>query len=259
MTSRLRIAVVILLFFTSIIRAEQQISHNNKISLQVQRFEINRGKTPSRFAMNAYVVYSLATRQALLIDPGHVDPRIAAFLEAQNLTLVGILNTHGHGDHTGGNRHHAKTFSVKVYSHQADLFFYHNPKMIELPGQVFFSGEKDLVIRDFSIQVLETPGHSRGSVCFLIGQMLFSGDTLRAGTIGRPAGTSAKSQEKSRLQEIAHIKGKLLVLPDETPVYPGHGEPTTIGNEKKNNKWLREMKNGDAQIPLRSPSSCGRV
>lgn len=199
---------------------------------EVERFVIPRGVDPGGATMNAYVVFSPLTRQAVLIDPGKVDSRIDAFLRRYRLSLVVILNTHGHSDHTGGNRHYSETFHAPVYAHSGDRFFYRNPRLIELPGQVFFSGEKDLVFSGFTVAVRETPGHSRGSVCYLIGTRLFSGDTLFAGAIGRPAGNSTEEQERRREEEVTAIIAELFVLPDSTPVFPGHREPTTIGAEK---------------------------
>lgn len=247
MKIKVKIAVILLFFMVGVGWAESQNTANAQSSLQVQRIEIDRDtKNPGRFTMNAYVVYAPTTRQALLIDPGLEDPRIDTFLHTQNLSLVGILNTHGHGDHTGGNWHYAQTFNTKVYAHEKERFFYHNPREIELPDQVYFNGEKNLVLGNFIIQVIEIPGHSKGSVCFLIDQKLFSGDNLFAKAIGKPAGTDAKSKKESLLLEIATIKAKLFTLPPETPVYPGHALPTTIGNEKTNNQWFQEKNNSPA-------------
>jgi len=208
--------------------------------LKVERIEIDREVSRLfRFTQNAYVLYDPETAQALVIDPGKVDKRLTDFIKTRRLKIMGILNTHGHGDHTGGNRYYARKYKASVYAHEGDRLFYQEPEKIEVRGQVYFSGKERLRIGPFDIEVLETPGHSAGSCCFLIDGLLFSGDTLVAGSIGKPAGATADEQAENQDLEIAGIRAKLLILPEETPVYPGHDRPSTIGVEARRNRWLK--------------------
>lgn len=213
---------------------------NAQSTLKVERIEIDRDISRLyRFTENAYVVYDPQTLQALIIDPGKVDKRLAAFIKAGRLKVTGILNTHGHGDHTGGNLYYAKKYKVPVYAHVGDREMYREPENIEVKRQIYFTGKEVLRIGSFDIDVLETPGHSPGSCCFLIDGLLFSGDTLVAGSIGKPAGATPEEQAENQKREIACIRAKLLILPDHTPVYPGHERPTTIGVERSRNRWLK--------------------
>jgi glyoxylase-like metal-dependent hydrolase (beta-lactamase superfamily II) len=210
-------------------------------TLRVERIEIDRDISRLyRFTQNAYLVYDPETRQALLIDPGKADKRISAFIKSNRLKVAAILNTHGHGDHTGGNRYFAKKYKAPVYAHAGDREMYRKPENIEVRQQIYFTGEAVLRIGSFNIGVLETPGHSQGSCCFLIEGHLFSGDTLVAGSIGKPAGSTPEEQAENQKKTIACIRAKLLILPDDTPVYPGHERSTTIGVERRRNRWLRE-------------------
>ena len=232
------LSVILSFVFSISIHAGEKKNQGNipgQLSFRMERFEITWRTSSNSFKMNAYVVFSSETREAVLIDPGQVDLRIDDFLRRENLKLVGILNTHGHFDHTGGNQHYSLEFKVPVYVHKGDRSFYGTP----LSDQVFFDGKKPLVIGGISIKVIATPGHSRGSVCYLIGNMLFSGDTLFAGSIGiAPSKASKPVKERALREEIFNIKTRLLVLPDNTPVYPGHNQSTTIGTEKTTNRWL---------------------
>lgn len=181
---------------------------------------------------NAYIVYEEGTGRAVLVDPGDNAPDILGILREHDLTPVLILLTHGHFDHIGAISAIQATYDTPVAMHENDH------RMLE--GNVpwkdavrFVNGSDVLQGYDLDIQVLYTPGHSAGSVCYLINGELFSGDTLFRGTIGRTDFPDSSPQAMKRSLDI------LKQLPETTPVYPGHGDPTTIGQERRTNPWMR--------------------
>ncbi len=171
------------------------------------------------FGTNAYVIVCKATGDSVLIDaPGEPD-RIRDVLKATTPTC--ILITHGHMDHTMDLAELAETLRVPVGAHEADEGSL--PVNIGMPlkdGSVVAFG-------DTALTVLHTPGHTQGSLCFLIGDCLISGDTLFPGGPGKTGSPAALQQI------IESIRGKIFVLPDDTRVYPGHGDPTVLGKEKE--------------------------
>ncbi len=187
--------------------------------------------------MNCHLAWSPDSRQALVVDPGVPAPEVLEFIRARRLEVLAILNTHGHYDHVGGDAFLAAKLSVPVYLHRADRRLAApttgpGVRFIDLPSK------GKLVLGKLEIEVLHTPGHSPGSVCLRIGDILFSGDTLFAGGIGKPYGDSRPRREASLRLEVENIRRRLLTLPPLTRVYPGHGESTTIGVEKAFNSFL---------------------
>ena len=192
---------------------------------------------------NAYILADEATRRAAVIDPGMESERLLEFLEAERLRLDLVLNTHGHFDHVFCNGYFTSKTGARLLIHEADV-----PLLRELPEvarQYGFSvaeaPEPDGFLRDgdiipvggMAVRVYHTPGHSPGGVCLHVGEALFSGDTLFAGSIGRtdlPGGSYQKL--------VASIRAKLLPLPDATLVYTGHGPHTSIGDEREYNPFL---------------------
>ena len=195
------------------------------------------------FAANCYLVACAETRQGLLIDPGDEAERIIEMVKENKVTIKYIFNTHGHFDHTGANDVVRAAFKVPVLIHTADGELYNRPH--ESLAAFFGSGDlgkPDRLVTDgeqlqfgkLTATVIATPGHTKGSSCLLIKDALFSGDTLFAGSVGRtdfPGGSMAEL--------LKSIKEKLLVLPPETKVYPGHGPSTTIGRELASNPFLQ--------------------
>ncbi len=188
--------------------------------------------------VNCYLVALPHNKRLYIIDPGdEADRIIAAADEFPDREKV-ILLTHAHIDHIKAVGRVAEKFRAPVMLHPDDRGLYHSPNN-QLPP--FISAATDLPatvsdIADADFTLLHTPGHTRGGVCYYFSQLpaLFSGDTLFAQTVGRtdlPGG--------DHLQLINSIREKLLILPDELPIYPGHGDPTTIGQEKRYNQYLR--------------------
>jgi len=189
--------------------------------------------------VNAYVVADPVSKEALIIDPGAEPEKIKRFLEKNGLELKFIINTHGHGDHIGANGF----FDVPIYIHELDADFLQDASL-NLSGAFGFpliSPAASRLLKDndkiklgsLDIEIIHTPGHTPGSVSVKVGGSVFSGDALFNSSIGRTdlPGSSQRDLLKS-------IRQRLLVLDDAAAVYPGHGEPTTIGREKKDNPFL---------------------
>jgi len=184
---------------------------------------------------NCFVVGNAQTEEAIVIDPGlnHASEAKNILQEIQHnrFRIKFIVNTHGHPDHISGNKMIKEATGAPILIHEYDAHLLHSPKADKTLR------EGDLIeLGDIKLRVLHTPGHSKGSIALLGADTVFSGDTLFAGSIGRydlPGGS---------LEEIMNsIKNKLLVLPDHVKVYPGHGEVTTIGEERRSNPFLQQF------------------
>lgn len=195
---------------------------------------------------NCYIVSNPKTKQAVIIDPADKANSIKESIELDGLTVVGILLTHGHFDHILASNDLASYYQVKIYASE------HEKELLADPNQNCSAGigrsvsllledklmDGDVLeLADFSIKAIHTPGHTAGGTCyyFVNHGIIFSGDTLFLESVGRtdlPTGNGAKLVES--------IKSKLLILEETIVVYPGHGDATTIGYEKKNNPYLNE-------------------
>lgn len=193
---------------------------------------------------NCYLVSCPRTLACAVVDPGAEPDRIIAAVRRLGLKPALILNTHGHFDHVGANRDIKDAFDIPLAIHALD-----NP-MLELAGRLemsFVLEAKDSPPADFFLQdkaqipvgesrleVLHTPGHSPGSVCLLGDGFLLSGDTLFYEGVGRTdlPGGSDRDLKSS-------LRSKILVLPPETRVLPGHGPRTTVGQEIVSNPFLK--------------------
>ena len=185
---------------------------------------------------NNYVV--IEGDEAVLIDCSAPDPAILAYIQSQGAKLKYILLTHGHFDHILGVPFLRKQSKGTVAIHSADRPLMRdvshwteqvmNQKTTEIPmADMELSDGMSLKFGASDIQVLQTPGHTPGGVCFLIGKNLFSGDTLFRGTHGR---TDLPGSDETQMRRSLN---RLLQLPADTIVYPGHGPATTIGAERQ--------------------------
>ena len=186
---------------------------------------------------NAYVIVDDATRDALIIDPGDEGESLVRYLESLKINLKAILLTHGHVDHVGAVDAVKDAFSVPVYISGIDMKFIEQRKMAfgKMKRADFFLKEGDeFIFAGKKVQIIETPGHSRGSLSYYVDGLLFSGDVLFQNSVGRtdlPGGN---------MEELLYsIKEKLMKLPGETRVFPGHGPETTLAMEKAFNGYLR--------------------
>lgn len=191
---------------------------------------------------NNYLVIDEASKEAVLIDCSDYVPEIVDYVKANGLTVKYILMTHGHFDHVLGINRMKEALGAKAYVHAGDKEQVVNTRevmtMFGLPtdGVVnpLIDGTLDeagmMTLGAQEIKIIETPGHTPGGVCYLIGEDLFSGDTLFCGTIGRT------DLPQGSFQQIKHsVKDILFALDDNIKVYPGHSESSTIGYEKKFN------------------------
>jgi glyoxylase-like metal-dependent hydrolase (beta-lactamase superfamily II) len=195
----------------------------------------------SMFATNCYLVGCPKTGEGIVIDPGAEGRRILAEIKKQGLTVKCIINTHGHVDHVGANARLKEALQVPILLPEKDLDLYRNPGF-GLGVLVGKQPDPDRLIRDgdrisfglLECRVMETPGHTRGGVCLGLEGVVFTGDTLFAGSIGRTDLAGGSFQ-----QLIKSIREKLLVLPSQTVIYPGHGPASTIGEEAGYNPFLQ--------------------
>lgn len=195
-------------------------------------------------SVNCYILACETTRKAAVIDPGDEGQRILAKAEMMGVEIVSIINTHGHFDHIGANSYLKNHTNAKLIIHDDDnaLLPLAAEHGLRYGITVAPSPKPDLTVSDgdvievgnLRVKVIDTPGHSPGGICLLVENSLFSGDTLFAESIGRtdlPGGNFD--------QLISSIKLKLLTLPGDIKVYPGHGEDTTIKREEQANPFIK--------------------
>jgi glyoxylase-like metal-dependent hydrolase (beta-lactamase superfamily II) len=175
---------------------------------------------------NTYVLECPATHDALLVDGCFEADKILR--DAEGANVVGIVQTHGHGDHVRALPELKERLRVPVHAHPAEDY----PVAVEVSLN---DGDAIGFGRDHSVEVLHTPGHTPGSICLLTGSHLISGDTLFPGGPGNTWGDKALFEQIMR-----SLESKLFVLPDDTNVYPGHGDDTTIGSERPHVREWRE-------------------
>jgi len=193
---------------------------------------------------NCYIIGDESSKKGAVIDPGEEAHRILETIEGLGLDIRYILATHGHFDHTGGCAALKRELGAEFLIHRDDLTFIEDGRNaarrwgfdIEqppAPDRFMADGER-IEIGDISLEILHTPGHSPGSVCFFREGMVFAGDTLFRGSIGR---TDLRMGSFGDLERS--IKTRLYNLPDDTVVYTGHGPDTVIGAEKRHNAFVK--------------------
>jgi hydroxyacylglutathione hydrolase len=201
------------------------------------------------FFKNGYVVGCEETREAVVLDPGDEVEELIQAVEQHRLTVKYILLTHAHLDHVTGVGRAKEAFGVPIGLHEADNFLYEGVVQqglmfglrVEPQPKVdfFYGGPGPWRFGTLAAWMHHTPGHCPGGVCLAVGReeenarTLFVGDTLFAGSIGR---TDLPGGDYDTL--IASIRDVLFAFPDDTPVYSGHGEPTTVGRERRTNPFL---------------------
>ncbi len=193
--------------------------------------------------VNCYILGCEDTREAAIIDPGDNADEIIKIIEKEDLKPKFIINTHAHFDHVGGVKTIQDHFKIDFLLHKDELFLIENLDEqatsfglgnIPKPNVNKFLKDGDKIsLRQKVIEVIHTPGHTPGGVCYYVDNVIFVGDTMFAGSIGRTdfPGSSYEMLIKS-------IKEKLFPLDDNIIVYTGHGPATTIGNEKRHNPFL---------------------
>lgn len=204
----------------------------------------------SLFGINTYLVWDPDTKQCAVIDPGMSSPEeekaLEDFIAGKGLTLTNIINTHLHIDHVAGIPFLREKFGAPVLAHSGDQFlgqkigqqaqmFGLNMNIGEIEISEFIQDGDIIKIGNGELKVISVPGHSKGSVALYDPEahFLISGDALFQGSIGR---TDLPGGDYREL--ISSIESKLLTLPDDTVVLPGHGPASTIGEEKHSNPFL---------------------
>ena len=200
--------------------------------------------TNGMFMENCYIIGSPETSDAAIVDPGEETDLFLRRLTHENLTLRAVWLTHGHLDHVDGVKRIVEETGAEVFLHSDDRKLYdhigqqgaalgvRSESELPSPDHDLAHGD-ELRVGECSFSVLHLPGHSKGGVAFLGHGMVFSGDAIFAGSIGR---TDLPEGDTETL--LTSIREHLLSLPDETVVYPGHGPETTIGAERRTNPFL---------------------
>ena len=193
---------------------------------------------------NCYLVQDEKSGKSLLVDPGFYSPELDVFLERNGVSeLDYILVTHGHTDHTCGVSYVKEKYGGKIVVGEKDAYLLSDNGFLlgeRSYVEAFRPCEADIIVKDgdtlsFSdekIEILHTPGHTEGEVCYIISDKLFTGDVLFMGSMGRtdlPGGN---------LFKLFHSLRRLYELEKDYIVLPGHGEKTTLGYEKKTNRYL---------------------
>ena len=202
------------------------------------------------FFKNGFVVGCEATREAVLIDPGHEVASLLTFAERKGLAIQHILLTHAHVDHVTGVAAAKRALGVPIYLHHDDLFLYERAVEtgamfgltveVQPPIDVFYTAGQVIAFGGYDVRPCHTPGHCPGGVCLQVGRKgetgkdLFVGDTLFAGAIGR---TDLPGGDYQTL--LASIRTVLFAFGDDAVVHPGHGPSTTIGQERRTNPFLQ--------------------
>jgi glyoxylase-like metal-dependent hydrolase (beta-lactamase superfamily II) len=180
--------------------------------------------TVGPMAANCYIIADPASKEAAVIDPGGDPSKIRRSLKKNGLKLKFVINTHGHGDHIGANAQ----LGVPVYIHRLDADFLGDPKKnlsqvflfsIKSPKAARLLEDGDAIkLGSITLEVIHTPGHTPGSICLKTDSVIFTG-----------------SDESALFRSI---RERLFAFGDDTVIYPGHGEPSTIGDEKRDNPFF---------------------
>ncbi|MFI5170740.1 MAG: MBL fold metallo-hydrolase [Chitinophagales bacterium] len=203
------------------------------------------------FYENTYIIYD-ETGESVIVDPGNYskneDEELSGFITENKLKPVYLINTHCHIDHVLGNRFVADRYKVPLVMHKNEITLLNevvnyapsmgiNYKRSPEP-EIFLDEGDEFKFGETTFKILFTPGHSPASICFYNekDKFIVSGDVLFFDSIGR---TDLTGGNYNTL--IASIKNKLMMLPDEVKVYPGHMQATTIGRERKMNPFLNDM------------------
>lgn len=208
--------------------------------MKIQRYVVGL------YGANCYIVSDEEEREAIVIDPGEYSSEIQDYIVTNNLNVKYILLTHGHFDHIGGVEELKKLTQARVAISKEDAPMLLDPslnlsemvykKILCNPADILLSDGDTLTFGKYSVEVIYTPGHTKGGVCFKINNVCFTGDILFKGSIGRydfPGGDFSTLMDS--------IKNKLLVLGNDVTIYPGHGDSSTIGKEKRLNMFLRDL------------------
>jgi glyoxylase-like metal-dependent hydrolase (beta-lactamase superfamily II) len=193
---------------------------------------------------NCFFLINEDTKEVLIIDPADSAKRIIQWVNSEQLKPVAILLTHGHFDHILAVNDVKKEYGIPVYASKDEVEVLATPQLnvstmmgmrLSMKADELFQDGDVLELAGMKLKVIATPGHTIGSVCFYIEEekMLISGDTLFCTSVGRSDFPTGNGR-----QLIESIKTRLFVLPDDTAVFPGHNDMTSIGYEKVHNPFI---------------------
>ena len=189
---------------------------------------------------NIYIVEK--DKSCFIVDPGYDFEGIKDIIQKNNYKPEFIILTHGHGDHIGSVKELSSLYNIPVYAHKAEKDLLNDPNLnlsssmygnISLDADFYIEETNKICIKGFSLKIIHTPGHTAGSICILIDNHLFTGDTLFKNAIGRwdlPTGNYDDLMNS--------LKNKIMLLNDDIIIYPGHNSNSTIGDERINNPYL---------------------
>ncbi len=197
-----------------------------------------------------YLVYDEESHEGVLIDPAGDESQLIALLEEHAVRLRYIVNTHGHADHTCGNATLKRATGAEIVMHALDDEFFRRPEAREFadlmgfapspPADVTVSDGAELTFGKIAMKFLHTPGHTPGACCILIDGNLFTGDTLFVGAVGRTDLPGASFD-----QLLDSLETKILTLPPDTEVWPGHDygdtPQSTVGRERESNPYITDF------------------
>lgn len=197
------------------------------------------------YLSNCYLVGDEAAQVGMIIDPGFEPGRIWSEVQSQNLRIERIVLTHGHLDHISAVGEIKSKTGAEILIHRDDASMLTDPREnlsafsgenIRAPAADRLLEDEELIsVGDLEFEVLHTPGHSPGGICLKSDNVLFTGDTLFAGSIGR---TDFPGSDYETL--MRSIRERLMILPEDTTIYPGHGPKSTIGQERRFNPFVLE-------------------
>jgi glyoxylase-like metal-dependent hydrolase (beta-lactamase superfamily II) len=192
--------------------------------------------TVGMLSTNCYVASCHDTKEAIIIDPGldyaSEAQQVIDYIQEAQLKVKYIINTHGHNDHIKGNLILQEKYSVPLCIHKNDAYFLEGIVVKTAPQTIQLEDGNQIKFGNETLTILHTPGHTRGCICLVGDHMVFTGDTLFAGGIGRTDFPEGSMTDMNRSLK------KLEKLPDSMLIYPGHGETSIIGEEKRVNPFL---------------------
>ncbi|MCL4340963.1 MAG: MBL fold metallo-hydrolase [Candidatus Thermoplasmatota archaeon] len=191
--------------------------------------------------LNTNLYLLISGSEAVIIDPGEMSAELAEYVKNQRIIIKYALATHGHFDHINGAGRVCELFGCRFFIHEKDAHMVDkNPESMEaligIRGETItdlktFSDRTEFRFGDEKIKVMETPGHTHGSTCFVSQELMFSGDTLFRGTVGRTdIGGSGR--------EMARTLKMIMSMGENLRIYPGHGPETMLDHEKKTNQFM---------------------